>query len=356
MRVDQLVPAFHRGDAIGDEAFELRGFFRAAGFASDIYCLTRDRGREDEARLFEDFPEPGPDDVTILHFALPSPLTRALAGLRSRKALIYHNITPAEFFEDIDPEMARICRVGRAELESLRPHVDLGLADSEFNRRELQTLGFRNTHVFPLFVDFARYKTPPSEFVRGFFRDERVNILFVGRVAPNKKIENLVRTVFYYKKFISPLVRLIIVGKTDTFPVYYRSVVQMADEFYLKPEEIQFLGHVNDEEMFAFYLAADVFLSLSEHEGFCLPLVESMMFDLPVIALDSTAVPFTLGEGGILIRDSRPEYVAELVRIVARDKTLRRKLIAAGRRELATFKAFPRERFLLDRIRELTPR
>jgi glycosyltransferase involved in cell wall biosynthesis len=353
MRVDQLVPAYHRGDAIGDEAFELRGFFCGAGFDSEIYGLTRDPGREGEARLFEDFPAPGPADVTILHFALPSPLTQALAGLRSRKAMIYHNITPAEYFEATNPEMARICRVGRAELASLQPHIDLGLADSEFNRRELEALGFRNTHVFPLFVDFGRYAAPPNAFVQNFVRDDRVNILFVGRVAPNKRVENLVRAVFYYKKFISPLVRLIVVGKTDTFPTYYRSVVQMADEFYLKPEEIQFIGHIPDEEMFAYYRAADVFLSLSEHEGFCLPLIESLIFDLPVIALEAAAVPFTLGRGGILIQDARPDRVAELVEIVAHDKALRKKLVAAGRRELAAFKAFPRDRFLLDRIREL---
>jgi glycosyltransferase involved in cell wall biosynthesis len=192
-----------------------------------------------------------------------------------------------------------------------------------------------------------------SRFVYDLFRDDRVNVLFVGRIAPNKKIENLIKTTFYFKKYISPLVRLIVVGKTATFPAYYQSVVRMADEFYLKPEEIQFLGHVPDEEMFALYRAADVFLSLSEHEGFCLPLVESMIFDLPVIALDSTAVPYTLGEAGILIRDSRPDYVAELVHIVARDKKLRAKLVESGRQELKRFKEFKREEFLMKELNKL---
>ena len=197
--------------------------------------------------------------------------------------------------------------MGREELASLRPEVDLSLADSEYNRLELEELGFRNTHVFPLFIDFAKYDKPASRFARDFFRDDRTNILFVGRIAPNKRIENLVKTVFYYKKYISPLVRLIVVGKTNTFPGYFQSVARMADEFYLKPEEVRFIGHVPDEEMFALYRAADVFLSLSEHEGFCLPLVESMIFDLPVVALAATAVPYTLGEAGVLLRDSRPD-------------------------------------------------
>jgi len=356
MRIDQLVPAFHRGDAIGDEAYELKAFFRSRGHESEIYCLSRDRGREAEARLFSEFPKPAPSDITILHFALPSPLTGGLLAQPSRKAIIYHNITPPEFFEGLNPEMARISRIGRRELRLLQPAVDLSLADSEYNRLELASLGFRNTHVFPLFVDFARYERPMSRFVHDFLRDERLNVLFVGRIAPNKRIDNLIKTVFTYKKYISPLVRLIVVGKTDTFPAYFAAVSRMADEFHLKPEEMRFLGHIPDEEMCAVYRASDVFLSLSEHEGFCLPLVESMIFDLPVVALASTAVPFTLGESGALVTTTRPDKVAELVDIVGRNAALRDRLKAAGRRELAKLKAFPREEFLMARLAEMGSR
>jgi len=350
MRVDQLVPAFHRGDAIGDEAWELRSFFRAEGHESDIYCLSRDRGLEGDSRLFADFPPPGPGDATILHFALPSPLTPAFAGLPSKKAMIYHNITPASYFEGVNPEFARIARIGREELAALASNVELSLADSEYNRRELEDLGYRNTAVFPLFVDFAKYAKPENALLRDLYRDGRTNILFVGRIAPNKKIENLVKTVFYYKKFISPLVRLIVIGKTNTFPGYFRAVSRLADEFYLKPEEVRFLGHVPDEEMFALYRASDVFLSLSEHEGFCLPLVESMIFDLPIVALSAAAVPFTLGEAGVLLRDFRPERTAETVDLVVRDSALRARLVESGRRELDRIKAFPRESFLRERL------
>jgi glycosyltransferase involved in cell wall biosynthesis len=353
MRIDQLVPAFHRGDAIGDEAFELKQFLRQRGYSSEIYCLTRDRGLEDQAQLFDKFPAPSASDITILHFALPSPLTQVLIKLPSKKAIIYHNITPAEFFIENNPEMAHLARRGREELVSLQPHINLGLADSEYNRRELVELGFPNTHVFPLFINFAKYEKPMSRFLYDMFRDGRVNILFVGRIAPNKRIENLIKAVFYYKKYVSPLVRLIVVGNTNTFPVYYESIGRLADAFFLKPEEIQFIGHVPDEEMFALYRAADVFLSLSEHEGFCLPLVESMIFDLPVIALASTAVPFTLGEAGILIHDSRPDHVAELTDIVAHDRNLKQKLIESGRRELRKFKEFKREDFFLRHLENL---
>jgi glycosyltransferase involved in cell wall biosynthesis len=351
MRVDQLVPAFHRGDAIGDEAAELRAFFRARGFESDVYCLSRDRELEGESRLFQDFPRPAAGDLTILHFALPSPLTAALCAQPGKKAVIHHNVTPARFFAGHDPEMARIASLGRAELASLRDTVDLALADSEFNRLELVEMGFAEPRVLPLAVDFAKYEKPPSRFAFELFRDERINILFFGRVAPNKRIEHLIKTVFYFKQFISPLVRLIVVGKTDTFPRYYESCARMADEFHLQPDEARFLGHVPDEEMFALYRASDVFLSLSEHEGFCLPLVESMIFNLPVIALGAAAVPYTLGEGGILLSRFRPDETAELVNRTAGDAVLKGRLVEAGRRELAKFKAFPREEFLMDCLR-----
>ncbi len=350
MRVDQLVPALHRGDAIGDTAVHMRDFLRGRGFAADIYCLEHDRGLENEVRPFAGFPEPAPDDVAILHYALPSPLSQALTRLRCRRLIIHHNITPPEFFAPFSDEFARIARLGRQELASLAPFVELGLADSDYNRRELAALGFRRTDVLPLFVDFSKYERPASAFVRGLYRDDRTNILFVGRIAPNKKVEDLIRTTFYYKKYISPLVRLIVVGKTGALPKYYESLVRMADEFYLKAEEIVFTGHVPDEEMFALYRASDVFLSLSEHEGFCLPLLESMVFDLPVVAYEAGAVPETMGGAGVLLKRKRVEDVAELVERVAHDRGLRDGIVAGQRERLARFKARDLGAFLLDKV------
>ena len=353
MRIDQLIPAFHRGDAIGDTAFHLKRFFLSRGYDSEIYSLDRDPGLENESRPFASFPPPSAKDVTILHYALPSSLTGGLVRLPGRKAIIYHNITPAKFFAPFSAEMARISAIGRQELASLVPAVDLALADSDYNRRELDALGFNKTDVLPLFIDFGKYATPPSGFVRDIYRDDRTNILFVGRIAPNKKIEDLVRVAFYYKKYISPLVRLVVVGKTSALPKYYESVSRMADEFYLQPEEIVFTGHIPDEELFALYKASDVFLSLSEHEGFCLPLVESLVFDLPVIAFKTGAVPETLDGAGVLLDEKRTDRTAELVHKVVGDKKLRAKIIEGQRRRLERFRSRDLEGFLLGKIGEL---
>jgi glycosyltransferase involved in cell wall biosynthesis len=358
MRIDQLIPAYHRGDAIGDEATHLKQFFRSQGFESGIYRLNCDRELESESGDFAGFPEPFSSDITIFHFALPSPLTPAFRRLRSKKVIIYHNVTSPEFFAGYSEEMVRIAELGREELRSLAAVVDIALADSRFNARELVEFGFRESHVFPLYMDLAKYEKPMNAFLHRLFRDGRINILFVGRVAPNKKIEDLIKVTFYYKKFISPLVRLIIVGKTTALPAYYHALVKLADDFLLAPEEICFTGHLPDDEMFAVYRAADVFLSLSEHEGFCLPLVESMIFDLPIIAYDSTAVPDTLDGAGILIRDKRAERVAELLDIVTRDQNLRENIIRGQRERLVKLQAEGREPFLLQmigRLRETKP-
>lgn len=356
MRIDQLVPALHQGDAIGDEALHLKRFFCSKGIPSEIYRLTCDRELEGETKPFSVFPPPGPGDVSLLHFALPSPLSQALAGSAGKKVIIHHNITSPNFFAGFSEEMARLVRLGRRELLSLAPRVDLALADSEFNRRELQDYGFRRTEVFPLFIDFAKYEKPLNPFVHGLFADGRTNILFVGRVVPNKKIEDLIRVVFFFKKYISPLVRLVVVGKTSSLPKYYQSLARLADEFYLKPEEICFTGHVPDEEMFALYRASGVFLSMSEHEGFCLPLLESMIFDLPVIAFGSTAIPDTLDGAGVILNTKRVDFVAELVDVVAHDGELRQKIIDGQRLRLKRFKEGRREEFLLRMLESLTAR
>jgi glycosyltransferase involved in cell wall biosynthesis len=351
MRIDQLLPAFHFGDAIGDTALNMKRFFLSQGHLSEIYCLTRDEKIAEDCRLFDEFPAPSSADITLFHFALPSPLSQAYTQLPSRKVLIYHNITPSGFFEEFSSEMARITTLGRDELKTLVPCVNLALADSEFNRQEMVEMGFVHCEVLPLFIDFEKYQKPEDRFTYDFYKDGRTNILFTGRIVPNKKIEDLIKVVFYYKKYISPLVRLIVVGKTTSLPKYYQSLVRLADEFYLKPEEICFTGHIPDEEMFALYKAADVFLSLSEHEGFCLPLIESLVFDLPVFAYDCTAVPFTLDGAGVLIKDKRVEGVAEFIDRIVHDSELRARIISGQRQRLLRFKERQSTEFLLSALK-----
>src|SRR5204862_5534610 len=148
MIVNQWVPAAHKGDAIGDSARHVRDLLRGLGHESELYALTVDDDLEGDVQLFDDaMAKRG--DCTIFHYALPSPMTAAFASLDSGRVLQYHNVTPASYFAPYDPGLFRLASIGRRELATLATHVDLALGDSEFNRLELEHLGFARTAVFP---------------------------------------------------------------------------------------------------------------------------------------------------------------------------------------------------------------
>ena len=283
----------------------MRDAFRSWGHTADVYALELDPDLEGDGRRFADWEAGGPDDIVILHYALPSPLTPALREHRGRRVLLHHNITPADYFAEWDPEMVRICTLGREELATLVPHVDLGLADSEFNRLELEALGFRRTGVLPIYLDFRRYREPPGPVLRRILDDGHTNLLFVGRLAPNKKPEDLIRLASYYRSFVSSDVRLVLVGKEPRRLAYFDALQVLAYEEGFTPWEVLFLGHVSHADLLAAYSAASVFVSMSEHEGFGVPLVESMLMGVPVLAYEAAAVPpHPWGRRGAVFREA----------------------------------------------------
>ncbi len=346
MRVDQWVPALHRGDAIGDSALLMRDAFRRWGFAADVYALDLDPDVAGDGLPFRDWSPGGPHDLVLLHYALPSPLTQALRETRSRRILLHHNITPPSFFAGWDPEMLRICSEGLEQLGSLVGQVDLALGDSEWNRKELAEAGFERTGVLPIYIDFERYREPPSAVLRQALGDGRTNLLFVGRVAPNKKHEDLIRMASYWRRFIDPNLRLVLVGKPprratgtgEPLPRHYFDALQslMYEEGFT-PEEVVFTGHVPHADLLACYASARLFVSMSEHEGFGVPLVEAMLMDVPVLAHASSAVPFTLGGAGVTFGEKRFAEVAELAYCLAHDEALRASVLAGQRRRLGAF-------------------
>jgi glycosyltransferase involved in cell wall biosynthesis len=351
MRVDQWLPAAHRGDAIGDEAVRIRDVLRRAGISSEIYALDID---DDAAADVLPFPERGEADAIVLHFALPSPLTAAFAEASGRRILIYHNITPAGFFRGYDDELARIAAHGRRELSSLARSCDLALGDSEFNREELERFGFERTGVLPILLDFQPYlEAEPGAALGRMLADGRPNFLFVGRVYPNKRFEDLARLAFFYKKYVSENFRFLLVGKPGRMERYQQSVQALADRWGLRPFEFLFTGHLSFEDLVACYRAADLFVSMSEHEGFAVPLLESMLFEVPILAFAAGAVPDTLGEAGIQFHEKNYEELAEMANLLSTEEGLRKKLAAEGRRRLERFAPERVEAELLGFIEEV---
>ena len=337
MVINQWVPAAHRGDAIGDSARQVRALLRQRGHDSEIYALTIDDGLRGEILPFT-ADDACSGDITILHFAVPSPMSEALAGLPRGRVLQYHNVTPAHFFAAYDPAVFRIATLGRRELASLAGRVDLALGDSEYNRRELEALGFSNTGVMPIVVDTGRLNdaacVPAMECV---LDDGLANILFVGRIAPNKRLEDHIRLAEHYKRYVDTDYRFIFVGRTDVVPFYYSTIRALLKEYEMRPDRFLFPGQVPTAELAAYYRTASAYVTLSEHEGFCVPLVEAMAADVPILAYGAAAVPETLGGAGVCFTPKDLERAAELLRMLVYDDELRARVIAGQRRRVADF-------------------
>ena len=234
--------------------------------------------------------------------------------------------------------MFRLASLGRQELATLAGHVDVALGDSDYNRQELETLGFAPTGVFPIFVDTDRITNAPRRpALERMLDDGLTNFLFVGRIAPNKKIEDHIRLAEVYKRYVDTNYRFIFVGKTDAVPSYYATIRAMMVQYQMPADRFWFTGPVPNEDLAAFYRASSAYISLSEHEGFCVPLVEAMAADVPVLAYAAGAVPETLGGAGVLFAPKDLEYAAELLGAIAFDVPLRRDLIAGQRERRHTF-------------------
>lgn len=337
MIVHQWVPAAHRGDAIGDSARKVRALLRGLGHQSEIFALTIDDDLRGDVRPFDD-PAARHGDITIFHYALPSVMTPAFATLDGGRVLQYHNITPAEFFAPFSPMLYRLARLGRQDLATLVGHVDLALGDSEYNRLELEALGFSPTGVFPIAVDTDRLTgAPPRPALERVLNDGLTNFLFVGRIAPNKRIEDHIRLGEFYKRYVDTSYRFIFVGKTDAVPDYYATIRALILQYQMPADRFLFTGPVPEADLAAFYRTASVYISLSEHEGFCVPLVEAMAMDVPVLAYGAGAVPETLGGAGLVFNPKDLEYAAELLGLLAYDDRLRARIVDGQRARLAQF-------------------
>jgi glycosyltransferase involved in cell wall biosynthesis len=335
--VNQWVPAAHKGDAIGDSARRMRGLLRHMGHTSEIYALTIDDELKGDVRPFAD-PASTKGDLTMFHFALPSPMTEAFARLTGGRLLQYHNVTPASYFAPYDPALFRLASIARQELATLVGRVDLALGVSDYNRRELEALGFEPTGVLPLAVDLSRItRSVQRPALDRILDDDFVNFLFVGRIAPNKKIEDHIRLAEHYKRYVDAYYRFIFVGKYDAVPRYFATIRALMTEYRLLNERFVFTGPVPDEDLAVYYRHAAVYISLSEHEGFCAPLLEAMAADVPVLAYSAAAVPETLGGAGVQFAPKDMELAAELLGSLAFDDDLRRSVIAGQRRRLTDF-------------------
>jgi glycosyltransferase involved in cell wall biosynthesis len=326
IKIHQVLATLGYGDAIGHEVLGIQRVLRQAGYQSEIFVETADYRLEPLTRDYRELIDHS-DAANLLlhHFSLGSKASRTAYALPDRMALIYHNITPPEYFVGVHRTLARQCFRGRRELQAYRDRCDLALGDSEFNRQDLESLGFPRTAVLPVVPDFSHLDREADWLLAQDFDDEWTNVVFVGRVIANKKIEDLIRFFHTYHTFYNPRSRLLIVGAQSGFERYLASLHQLVAA--LGAKHVHFIGHVSDAELVAFYECADLFLCASEHEGFCVPLVESFYKQVPVLAYAATAVPATMDGAGVLFDDKDPVHVATLMDTILSDAALQDRIV-----------------------------
>jgi L-malate glycosyltransferase len=325
--VHQVLATLGYGDAIGHEVLGIQRALRAAGYPSDIFVETADPRLEPLTRDYRELVDASHHDNLLLHhFSIGSKASRTAYAVPDRMALIYHNITPPEYFVGVHRTLARQCFRGRRELLAYVDRCELALGDSEFNRQDLEALGFPRTDVLPVVPDFSHLDEEPNRFVADQFDDDWTNVLFVGRVIANKKIEDLIRNFHAYHTLYNPRSRLLIVGVFSLFERYLAGLNHLVEE--LGAREVHFVGHVSNAELVAYYEVADLFLCASEHEGFCVPLVEAFYKQVPVLAYAATAVPATMDGAGVLYEDQDPVYVAGLMDAVLSDTPLQDRIVS----------------------------
>ena len=343
-RIIQIVASLNFGDAVGNDVRAIARALNEAGYATGIFTLAIHPKIKDEGvYLINMLPELNEKDLIIYHYATADELSDIIKEAPCKVVLRYHNVTPPAFFHGYDEGAERLTREGLDEIADLKDDIDYGIVVSDFNKKDLIAMGYQcPIAVAPILIPFKDYEQQPDQDVVSRYSDGRTNIVFVGRIVPNKKLEDVIACFAAYKEKYDPTARLFLVGnyqETDLYYQYLQDVIKKCGA-----EDVIFPGHIAFDAILAYYKVADLFLCMSEHEGFCVPLVEAMFFETPIVAYASTAIPGTLGGSGVLVETREPEKVAEIMYRVIADQAYREEIIEKQKRRLKDFS--------YDRIKE----
>ncbi len=355
LEVHQFLPSLATRDAVGTHTFETQRALAAAGIAGGVWAEEIQGELSRRAKPSSAYPglRSARNGRNVLLYQASTgsqSLVEFLSGRPERKVVYYHNITPGRFFEPYVPAAALNLAWGREELKVLLSHAVLAMANSNFSACELRQLGVEDVRVSPPYLP-PTLDAAPSETQAGWLRRSKrgTDVLTVGRVVPHKGHLHLLRAFAAFRATVDPGARLFVVGAWGPEP-YMRAIFRLREQLGL--EGVVFTGSVNDPTLAAHYQEADIFLSLSEHEGFGLPLVEAMRKGLPVVAYAGGAVPETLGGAGVLLGTLDPPTVAEVLGRVAADESLRDELVRRQHARTAELDRAPRDQLLVQAVRD----
>jgi L-malate glycosyltransferase len=356
VRIDQVLPSLASRDAIGAHSLALEKALRSAGIDSDIYygSCTPDLARA--GRPITELGRHSRGRWLLYHCSIGSPVYDILSTRTEPKLVNYHNITPAELIGEWAPEVAHEAAVGRAQLERLAEESRFAIADSAFNEAELVAEGYEGTAVVPLLIDMTSTGARPDKATAGRLAEAKkgggADLLFVGKIAPWKAPHDLVKMLAVYRRLYDPKARLHLVGTPigDRYGPALRSFVERLE----LAQAIDVVGSIEPGELEAYFQAADVYVSASDHEGFCVPVIEAMGHGVPVVAYAAAAVPETVGGGGILLDSKQPLRFAAAVARVLGDRALRDCLATEAAHRVQAFEKSRSATRFVDLLRSAT--
>ncbi len=349
MNIHQFHPGSAPGDAITNNMFEIQKFLQERGYKSRVFAEHVHPSLMESVESIFSYTG-GVEDFLIIHHSMGFDCFDFIKNLSSRKILVYHNITPPAFFNEYNQHAISYIYKGKKQLEEYQEIVEFAFAVSEYNEKELTECGYTNTDILPILLDFEKYRNKTDiELYRKY--QDTTNILFLGRIVPNKAQKDVIRSFYAYNMYENPNSRLFLVGSYEGMEVYHAELLELAEKLGIG-EQVFIPGKVSFEELCTYYNIADVFLCLSEHEGFCVPILESFYFGVPVIAYEAAAIPYTMGDAGILLKEKDYRFIAALINEVVADDVYREELVERQRERLKAFSRNVAGERLLDKILE----
>lgn len=345
MKIHQFHPSIVKGDAISNEVFLIQKLLEKNNYISDIYADNIGEGLENKIKKLDTI-KISKDDILIIHHSMGFDSFEKITSLSCKKVLIYHNITPEHFFDN--DYIKKYVRIGLKQTEEYKNYVDFAYADSNFSRRELVAMGYKNIGVLPVQISLDRFNNTEINNELDKALKEQENILFTGRIVKNKKQIDVIKTFQLYKKYFNDKAKLFLIG--DKSNAEYLAQV----ERFIKSNDLQnsvFLpGKVSEQDLKTYYLNASVFLCMSEHEGFGVPLLEAMKLEIPVVAYDSSAIRETMDIGGITFEEKNYSLIAALIDEIVKNKELRNKIIKVQNDRISKLEKTDTEKLLNQMI------
>lgn len=338
VKIVQIIAQLHYGDGVSRCALSLIKLLNEFGYENELVTLFLDhRIHHKQVKQIEniDWYDINEADILMYHFYDGFKLNFQIEKMTNRKILIYQNVTSPKFFRGISENVVKGCLLGIYDAYNTVGNYLKCITMSEFSKKSLISMGW-NPHdieVVPL-IPLNQGSNKASEEVLEKYRDKKTNILFTGRIAPNKKIEDIINIFVHYKDNYDADCRLFLVGRIY-YQNYYKALLR-----YIKKiggKEIIFTDHITEEELESYYIISDIFLCMSEHEGFCIPLIEAMQRDIPVIAYNAAAVPDTMGDAGILFNTKEKETVCAFINKIMCDRELKENVIQKQRERVKYF-------------------